>query len=96
MNFKRKCKYLTCRECGVRFEPDQATEKRWADLCGPHRIKQTLIDRRRDAVISWATSNWEALEPVSKLTTSINQAVYGSGGGGGQTGLMNSLFGAGR
>ena len=57
-------KYCVCKKCGAHYDPVVGYEARWGDLCHTHREPVMKIDRRRDAVINWASANWEKLEAM--------------------------------
>ena len=61
MNLFRKMS--VCFECQVFFKPVTGYEARWGHLCATHRKPVMERDLRRDAVVDWAKTNWEKLEP---------------------------------
>ncbi len=82
--FDKKAKPRPCSKCGVMFQP--MAGKEWpTDLCQPHRDEARALRARKDAVAAWAATNWEALEPLSKLASPryITTASGGTGCGGG-------------
>ena len=62
MNLFRKMS--VCFECQVFFKPVTGYEARWGHLCATHRKPVMERDLRRDAVVDWAKTNWEKLEPA--------------------------------
>ena len=56
-------KYNVCSECKVHFEPITGYEAKWGNLCATHRGPVMALAARRQAVIDWAGSRWEKLEP---------------------------------
>ena len=61
--FCRKPAYSVCRICSVHFEPAKGFDLRWKEYCPTHRKEIMERDLRIDAVVQWASANWEKLEP---------------------------------
>ena len=61
--FCRKPDYSVCRYCSVHFEPAKGFDLRWKEYCPTHRKEIMERDLRIDAVVQWASQNWEKLEP---------------------------------
>jgi len=59
-----KPEFAVCKDCGLHYEPVAGYEARWGDLCPVHRKSVMERDLRKDAVISWASLNWEKLEKM--------------------------------
>ena len=75
MNFW-KPKRSICTECGVHFEPVAGYESRWGNLCQMHRKPVMERDQRKDAVASWAASNWERLAATMDEENKNQRAAY--------------------
>ena len=73
-----KPKYAVCRECGVHYEPVTGYEARWGHLCFLHRKPVMERDLRKEAVVSWASSNWERLEDMYKKENEAARAAFSS------------------
>lgn len=74
-NFWRP-KYSVCKECGVHFEPVVGYESRWGYLCTTHRKPVMERDQKREAVIAWASGNWERLAEMMEKETADRRAAY--------------------
>ena len=97
-------KYSVCSECKVHFEPPTGHEAQWGHLCAAHRKPVRERDERRWAVINWATTNWEKLEPqmqeeikhFADLHSAALQAQLGAmTGQQRQDSALGSMFGSG-
>jgi len=72
--------HATCKDCGIHYDPVVGLEARWGDFCPMHRKPVMERDLRKDAVISWASGNWERLEAMYleevKETRDRHQSVF--------------------
>lgn len=100
--FNKKMKPLACKECGHYFEPFPRDELS-PDLCREHYGVWIARRHRRLSVEAWAAKNWEALEPLSKLSdrpplsiglSHQNQAMAQSQAGQSLAGLGAALGGS--
>ena len=66
-------RYSVCEQCRVHFEPYDGPGSR---LCENHRAEWLAMEVRRCAVISWATTNWEKLEPQANADIAAASAHY--------------------
>lgn len=71
-----KPKHTVCKECGIHYEPVTGFESRWGHLCALHRKPVMERDLRKEAVIGWASTNWERLEDMYKKENEANKAAY--------------------
>ena len=71
-----KPKFSVCSECGVHYDPVIGIESPWGHLCKIHRKPVMENDLRKGAVVSWASANWEKLEPAYLKEQEANQASY--------------------
>lgn len=73
-----KPKYSVCSECGVHFEPVTGYESRWGNLCSIHRKSVKERDEKKDAVLYWASVNWERLAKIMEEERTKQQSDYRS------------------
>ena len=71
-----KQKHSVCSECGVHFEPVTGYEARWGTLCATHRKPVKERDEKKDAVLAWASANWERLSRTMEEETAEKRAAY--------------------
>ena len=71
-----KPKFSVCSECGNHFSPVTGYESRWGNLCKMHRKPVMEKYLRKEAVMLWASANWEKLEPLCMKEQEANQASY--------------------
>lgn len=71
-----KQKYSVCSECGVHFEPVTGYEARWGTLCATHRKPIMERDQQKDAVMTWADSNWKRLYKIMEAETANERQAY--------------------
>lgn len=71
-----KQKHSVCSECGVHFEPVTGYEARWGNLCAAHRKAVKERDEKKDAVVAWASANWERLAKTMEEETASQRAAY--------------------
>lgn len=68
--------FSVCVECGVYFEPHSDCNPNFKDFCKTHREPKLELLRRKLKVISWATANWEKLEPEALKEEIETQKSY--------------------
>ena len=80
-----KPRHSVCSICEVHFEPVTGYEARWGNLCSLHRKPIRERDEKKDAVMAWASINWEELvervekerkETITRFNESINWVDY--------------------
>ena len=69
-------KFSVCTECGTHYDPVVGYEARWGSLCAAHRKPVMERDLRKNAVIAWATLNWEKLEEQYKKENETTGTAY--------------------
>ena len=63
----RKETYVICAECRVLFDPEYATNPRFAHLCKTHRRPLEEREARKRAVMEWIERHWEEYEEAAKI-----------------------------
>lgn len=71
-----KQQHSVCSECGVHFEPVTGYDARWGNLCATHRKAVKERDEKKDAVVSWASANWERLVKQMEDEAAEQRAAY--------------------
>lgn len=69
--FKKKHEH--CAVCRVLYLPDK-WEATFPNRCHEHRKEALDMLQRREAVVQWATINWQKLEPMKKKEDAKNFA----------------------